>query len=156
MAINWGDAPAWAAFVISIGAAGMAFRGLKWQRMSAEATVKSANAAEKATALTELMVKSQLAGKPDAHQGRDVEWKLERTKDRFILRNVGAAIATGVNVGGEGVARVSSQLPTDAAVRPGESVSFMMAGSLAYAVPDEIEVTWGGHPEPVILPVPPR
>ncbi|GAA2990654.1 hypothetical protein GCM10017559_08380 [Streptosporangium longisporum] len=156
MAIDWGDASAWAAFAISLGAAGLAARGLKWQKISAEATVKSANAAEKATALTELMVKSQLAGKPDAHQGHDVKWSLERRKDRFILRNVGTAIATDVNVDGKGIARVASQVPTDAAVRPGESVSFMMAGSLAYAVPDEIEVTWGGHPEPMILPVPPR
>ncbi|GAA3444511.1 hypothetical protein Pve01_06320 [Planomonospora venezuelensis] len=85
-----------------------------------------------------------------------MRWTLDRSKDRFILRNVGTAIATGVKVGGEGVVRIASQLPDGAAVRPGASVSFMMAGSLAHAVPDEIEVTWDGHPEPVILPVPPR
>jgi outer membrane murein-binding lipoprotein Lpp len=81
-------------------------------------------------------------------------WELSRSRDRFVLRNVSRAVLTGVRVAGDGVAETATQLPEGVTVRPGASVSFMMAGTLAHAVPDEIEVTWDGHPEPVILPVP--
>lgn len=92
----------------------------------------------------------------ERRKASEVSWELTRSKDRFVLRNVGRAIATGVRLTGVGVAQVATQLPEGATIRPGASVSFMMAGSLAHAIPDDIEVTWDGHPEPVILPVPPR
>lgn len=86
----------------------------------------------------------------------EVTWELTRSRDRFVLRNVGRAIATGVWVTGDGVAEAAIHLPEGATIRPGESVSFMMVSTFAHAVPDEIEVTWDGHPEPAIVPVPPR
>lgn len=169
MTLDWGDAPAWIAIGLSVifsgSALAISLKGLKWQRQgteaakqAAEAALRSANADERANALAELALSIQAGTtsreQQEAEQERHVAWDLERRKDRFILRNTGSAIATGVTVSDAGVERVASQLPVDAAVRPGESVSFMMAGSLAYSVPDEITVTWNGHPHPVVLPVP--
>ncbi|MGI5268843.1 hypothetical protein ACQEUU_06810 [Nonomuraea sp. CA-218870] len=159
MTIDWSD-PAWVAIAVAVGAAlvslgalVVAWRGLKWQKKAALAADRSANAAETATALQTL--EAGRSARDAAPEGR-VEWTLDRSRDRFTLRNTGTAIATGVSVGGPGVAQVGTQVPQDAAVRPGASVSFMMAGSLADRLPDEIEVTWHGHPDPVILPVPSR
>ncbi|MFD1547103.1 hypothetical protein [Nonomuraea guangzhouensis] len=164
MTIDWGDAPAWVAivlsFLFSLAAFIISLLGLKWQKNGALAAMRSANADERAKALAELALRLQLESAPrsqvEREQERHVLWELERRKDRFLLRNTGTAIATGVTVSGKGVEQVATQLPEDAAVRPGESVSFMMAGSLAHAVPDQIKVSWDGHPEPVMLPVPPR
>jgi hypothetical protein len=170
MTIDWGDAPAWTAIGLSgcfsVAAFVISLKGLKWQRegteaakTAAEAAIRSANADERSNALAELSVSIQAGttsrAQQEHQQERQVSWDLDRSRDRFVLRNVGSAIATGVKVGGDRVAEVGTEVPDNAAVRPGASVSFMMVGSLAYSVPDEIEVTWDGHPEPVILPVPP-
>jgi hypothetical protein len=102
------------------------------------------------------LVVSIIALRSERRRAGEVAWELTRSRDRFVLRNVGRAIATGVRVAGDGVAQAAIQLPEGVTVRPGASVSFMMVSTLAQAVPDEIEVTWEGHPEPVIVPVPSR
>ncbi|MEV0581301.1 hypothetical protein [Nonomuraea sp. NPDC050310] len=159
MTIDWGDVPAWAAiglsFAFSLAALVVSLRGLKWQKVSAEATLKAANATEKATALAELANTLRTENGASRQQGH-VEWDLARHKDRFVLRNRGSAIATGVAVQGDGIDKVVMHRPENAAIRPGASVSFYMVGSLAHSVPDEIEVVWDGHPDPTVLPVPPR
>ncbi|MBF8194229.1 hypothetical protein ITP53_52910 [Nonomuraea sp. K274] len=159
MTIDWSD-PAWVAIVVavvagivSVGALLVSWRGLKWQKKAALAADRSANEAEKATSILALEAEHRTSSTASA---ASVTWTLERSKDRYTLRNTGAGVATGVKVDGRGVAEVGIQVPHDAAVRPGGSVSFMMAGSMAHAVPDEIEVTWDGHPDPVVVPVPRR
>jgi hypothetical protein len=155
--IDPGDAPAWSAIVLSLAfslaALVVSLRGLKWQRLAAQAAIRSANADEKAMALAELAAATPRHVESHAGQRQHITWELERRKHRFILRNTGSEIATGVTVDGAGVAEVATQLPVNAAVRPGASVSFMMAGSMAHRLPDEIQVSWDGHPEPLILPV---
>ncbi|WP_336210220.1 SPFH domain-containing protein [Nonomuraea sp. LPB2021202275-12-8] len=89
---------------------------------------------------------------PEPH----VEWILDRRNDHFVLRNVGSAIATGVNVSGPGLAEADAHVPANADIGPGAWVIFIIAANMTHPVPNEIEVTWDGHPEPVILPVPPR
>ncbi|GAA3121555.1 hypothetical protein [Streptosporangium carneum] len=93
---------------------------MKWQReaaqaqkVAAEAAGRSANADEKVAALTEPAHSEQIShGRTviDLSNERHeevVRWKLDRSKNRFILRNVGTAVATGVRAGGQGVARTS-------------------------------------------------
>ncbi|WP_242892453.1 hypothetical protein [Actinomadura litoris] len=162
MHVKWD--PQWVAIFVSIAFSLAAFvvsaRGLKWQRASAEAAIKSANADEQSAALALLQHQLAEARLAQAETGEPappvVEWRLERTgKNRFVLRNVGSDMATGVTIDASQVATINRELPDGAAIRPGGSHSFLMLGTFGAPVPDEIWVTWDGHPEPVALPVPP-
>jgi hypothetical protein len=138
---------------------------------SARASVISAEAAQRANWLTEQRMLHEAAnsqGRPaaigseqslgqDNQQPTDVRWSLDRkSKNAFVLRNVGTDVAEEVRIPPEGAAPISRGLPESATLRPQESVEFLMIAAMGAAVPNEILVTWKGRDpdNPLVLPVP--
>jgi hypothetical protein len=144
---------------------------LRVQRESARAATISAEAAQRANWLTEQRMLQEVRAHPvptsatgdqeqvsvEAAPVPDVRFSLDRkSKHAFVLRNVGTAVAEEVRIPPEGAAPVSRGLPESATLRPGESVEFLMIGTLGNHVPNEIYVTWKERPEddPLVLAVP--
>jgi type II secretory pathway pseudopilin PulG len=122
----------------------------KWQAINAEAAVRSANAAEQALALQQASTEPIT---PTPHA--DVEWELERPgKGRFVLRNTGNDVATGVTIDPDQFQGFARQLPKDAAVRPRASVEFLASPSMGFRIPNEVWVSWDGVNQPVAVPIP--
>lgn len=158
MGIQIGDIATWASAVVALGGSAFAVwesrksrkSNDKWQQINAEAAVRSANAAEQALAL-------QQASLPpiDPATKPDVAWDLERPgKTRFVLRNIGTDIATGVTIDPEQFKGFARQLPTNAAVRPGASVEFLVFTAMGAPLPNEVWVSWDGIDEPIAIPIP--
>ncbi|RSN12818.1 hypothetical protein DMB42_11610 [Nonomuraea sp. WAC 01424] len=165
--IDFGDAPAWAALLISIW---VWFSSRRWQRknssiaersaratedaaeatkVSADAAVRSANAAEKATALAEL------ASQPPPPPAAKVSWRIQLVQNAlYRLRNTGDASASKVNVDKALTSGIVEGLPQDAAVRAGGSVEFYIIDVSEEPFPGEIWLTWEGQSEPVPVAVP--
>lgn len=128
---------------------------------AAEAAIRSANAAEKAAALSESPMltrasESTSTGAREAPKKQDVRWKIEHVRDAlWMLRNVGSVTATGVTADESAFDGVARQLPNDAAVRPGASVEFLLIEVWGSTMPHELWLTWDGEDEPVAVPIPP-
>ncbi|MFI6296847.1 hypothetical protein ACIBEJ_35020 [Nonomuraea sp. NPDC050790] len=160
--IDFGDAPAWVAigvtFLFSLAAFVVSLKGLKWQRMSAEATVRAANATEKAAAFEQILgeERREMAdpGQPAKELTRSgVRWQIENViNSRYALRNVGSVVATGVTVDESQVLAPARLLPKDAAVRPDEAVEFLIFGTFQHPMPTELWVTWDGQEQPIAVP----
>ena len=169
MDMETGDLATWAgvgaSVLMSAGALVVSLFGLKWQRISAEATVRSANADEKAHALAMLLhEKGEVAAEPaepplspiQVERSSPQAWELERPrKNRFVLRNISSMVLTGVTVDPEQFAGFGRQLPNGAAVRPGASLEFLVFSAGGKPVPNEIAIRWDGRIEPLTLPTPP-
>lgn len=150
----------------------VSLRSLAIQKESGRAAVISAEAAQRANWLTEQRVLHEAANVtrnepvtsrpasgvgPAAEEKPDVRWSLDRkSKNAFVLRNVGTDVAEEVRIPAEGAAQISRGLPESATLRPQESVEFLMIGAMGAPVPNEILVIWKGrHPDdPLVLPVP--
>ncbi|MFF3443634.1 hypothetical protein [Streptosporangium sp. NPDC002721] len=158
--IDFGDGPAWVALVVSLGAFAVALRGLKWQRRAAEAgeksadaAVRSANAAEKSAAFAELPASQKQ--KPGAAAAGKVSWDIQHVSGAlYLLRNTGDDIATGVTADASKIGGIPRQLPEGAAVRPNESVQFMLVDTWQSPLAHELWLTWDGQEEPVAVPIP--
>ena len=102
--VDWGDAPAWGAvivavlaLIISAASAALAWKSLRWEKLSAEAAGRSAQEAERANRLTERALGLQAlpttrGGAEQQLDGAkpDVDWRIERPQgDRYVLRNTG-------------------------------------------------------------------
>lgn len=150
----------------------VSLRSLAIQKESGRAAVISAEAAQRANWLTEQRMLHEAASvtQNDAVtsepvsgvgfgrlQEPDVRWSLDRkSKNAFVLRNVGTDVAEEVRIPAEGAAQISRGLPESATLRPRESVEFLMIGAMGAPVPNEILVTWKGRDpnDPLVLPVP--
>lgn len=109
------------------------------------------------TRLVEVM--AELAKRPDptgSEKAPTVQWVAEHSrKNRWLLRNIGAGVATNVTVdkaalGGVRV-DITPDLPAD--IGSGESVAIVAIGAWGSAVADEVRVTWGGD-QNVTVPLP--
>lgn len=147
-------------------------RSLSIQKESARAAVVSAEAAQRANWLTEQRMLHEAANVADRsarpgtaapheisepREPADVRWSLDRkSKNSFVLRNIGTAVAEEVRIPPEGAAPISRGLPEAATLRPQESVEFLMIGAMGAPVPNEILLTWKGRDpdNPLVLPVP--
>ncbi|MFC4048064.1 hypothetical protein ACFOY4_00060 [Actinomadura syzygii] len=162
MDIDWGDAPAWVAIAVSlmfsIAAFVVSIKGLTWQRMAAEAAVTSANADEQALALAQLQHELEQARSERSERLSEppkVEWRLERRgKQKFVLRNVGTEMATGVTMDRSNLPYIAHEAPSGVAVRVGGSHEFLLAGTMGHPMPNEVWLSWDGQEEPVALPIP--
>ncbi|MCD4523949.1 hypothetical protein [Nocardioides sp. cx-173] len=147
----------------------ISLRSLAIQKESGRAAVISAEAAQRANWLTEQRMLHEVANNQPVTpaQGADldagdaqepnVRWSLDRkSKNAFVLRNVGTDVAEEVRIPAEGAAPISRGLPQSATLRPQESVEFLMIGAMGAPVPNEILVTWKGRDpdDPLVLPVP--
>jgi hypothetical protein len=162
--------PAWAGIVVAVVAvlalivagvsATLAWRSLRWERLSAEAAGRSAEAAERANRLTErvLEARGQTLERPEEQSpstaAPDVAWRIENpSKDRFVLRNVGTDIAEHVEVDNTQIDSLTRNLPRDAVIRPGEGIDMLLAAAWGHPLPNQVYVRWEGHPEWEAVPL---
>lgn len=146
-----------AAVVVSLAALGASLRGLKYLRASAEAAIRSANAAETANA-NRAIEEAAAAGTPIPQPAaRDVQWKIQRpTKNRFLLRNTGTDVATGVTIDERSIPALPTPrgLPRGMAIRPGQAAKFTLMHAFGLSHVKEIWVWWDVQDTPVAVPVP--
>lgn len=166
--------PAWIAaivaglaLIISCCSAVLSWKSLRWERVSAEAATRSAEAAERANRLTEQTVLGQRLqawgipseeafGVPTVTTERapDVSWRIERPEgDRYVLRNTGTDIAEHVEVDRSQAPPITRNLPEDAVIRPGEGVDMLMKGTWGHPMPNQLYVRWAGQPGWVAVPI---
>jgi hypothetical protein len=170
--VNWGDAPAWVAAVVAVLAliisccsAVLSWKSLRWERLSAEAATRSAEAAERANRLMEQTVlgqRVQLSGIPSeeafgdltVERAPDVSWHIERPdENRYVLRNTGTDVAEHVDVDPSQVGAITRNLPQDAVIRPGEGVDMLIMGAWGHPVPNQLYVRWAGQPDWAAVPL---
>ncbi|MFD8075841.1 hypothetical protein ACFV3E_24690 [Streptomyces sp. NPDC059718] len=140
--MDWGDIPAWAAFVLAAVATVISVKARSDGK-------RAADAAEGALALQRAEAEERReAARPRA------EFTLERRSvNAFTLRNVGSATAEGVSVLADGLPPIVREVPRQVSLQPGVGHDFTMAGSSDGRVPTHIRVVWDGQEEPVALPV---
>ncbi|KAA0085529.1 hypothetical protein CIW52_06415 [Mycolicibacterium sp. P9-64] len=162
--MDWKD-PAWysllvalLAFGISIPAAWSARKALTWQRDSADAAIRSAEAAEYANLLTErasAQSGTDLSKLSPLPATSDVSWRIERgSGSRYILRNTGTAIAEHVSVDAEQLGGLARRLPVDAVIRPGEGADILILSTWGRPAPNQLRVKWNDMQEYAIVPMP--
>ncbi|MYX34380.1 MULTISPECIES: hypothetical protein [unclassified Streptomyces] len=172
MAVEVGDAATWGSTLVALLVAVTAWlQGRKAkadqeeqarvQREAIDLAHRQTEAGERRAFAVEQMLGQLIAthglrpSAPPQPRPSSVEWMLERRgKHVYLLRNVGNDTATGVRVDPSGMPSIASNLPEDAIVRPGESLDFLMAASLATPLPREICVSWNLGGDPVAVPVP--
>ncbi|MFH9610452.1 hypothetical protein [Streptomyces sp. NPDC017448] len=131
------------------------------QEASAIASRQAEAAERRALALEEMverlaLAQSQPGARPEVSPAAaPVSWSLhQEQKNLFVLRNEGDEVATGVHVTvGDHPSGLTRRLPEDAVVRGHESVEFLIIGAWGHPVPREVEVSWAGREEPVVVPV---
>ncbi|MFJ6862453.1 hypothetical protein [Streptomyces werraensis] len=153
--MNWGDAPAWAAFVVSVGALGVSIKARSDGKRSADAAEKSAAVAEDALTHQRQMDAERRAAEDEANRPRAMLSCEHAHKAKWQLINHGTAIATNVRVT-EAVGAMHRPWPENLTLAPGEVYDFLMAGSMQEPLPSVIRVVWDGQEDPVPLRVPPR
>ncbi|MET8798479.1 hypothetical protein ABZV91_18860 [Nocardia sp. NPDC004568] len=158
-----GDAAAMASAGVSVVALGTAIyaatnavKSLKWEQQSAESARRSAEAAERANLLTE---RALLTGRPTpmaaGSTGETVTWEVEHPGGhRYVLRNTGDVMAEHVSIDASQIVTIARGLPTDAVVRPGEGLDFMMVATWGAPLPNQIYVEWGDPDNPSRVAVP--
>lgn len=141
--------------VISVIAISLAARSLRYERASADAAARSAQAAERANLLTErLLEREHLIERPEV-EAPDVSWRIENPSgDLYLLRNTGTATAEDVTMPDEMLSGVPKHLPKGAIVRPGDAVEFYLFGRWGSPAPHTVYLQWRGQDEPIALPVP--
>jgi hypothetical protein len=158
--MDWGDVPGWAAFVLAAAAFVLAlftyFMSRKYSRITAEAAVRAADAAEQANRLAEQRSQPTVDHVGDDTDPPDVRWRLERpgNKQRFVLRNVGTDVATRVHIDPESLEVAHRFLPDAATVAPGASHEFLLIGAWQAPLPNEIWLSWDGSGGPQAVAIP--
>lgn len=146
-----------AAFVVSLlalvtagVAAFAAWRSMTFEKQSATAARRSADAAETANRLTE---RALLQGVPaNVRASVDVQFILSKAKgSAWVLRNIGTEVAEHVRV--EPIKTIHRGFPTDAVIRPGEGIDLLMSGTMQAPMPNQLYVAWAGQESPVAIPV---
>ncbi|MFD3646357.1 hypothetical protein ACFWUT_23435 [Streptomyces cyaneofuscatus] len=132
------------------------------QREASAIAGREAEAAERRALALEQMVErlalaqAQPGVQPDSSPAAaPVSWSCRREhQNLFVLRNEGDEVATGVHVtvGGH-PSGLTRRLPENAVVRGHESVEFLIIGAWGHPIPREVEVTWAGREDSVIVPV---
>ena len=139
---------------------------MRWERVTAEAATRSAEAAERSNRLAELAVAQRVSfGIPseeglerpevEAEPAPDVSWRIERPSDgdRYVLRNAGSEIAEHVEVDTSQAGPITRNLPRDEVIRPGEGVDMLIKGVWGHPMPNQLYVRWSGQPDWVAVPI---
>ena len=157
--MDWGDMPAWLALAlsggalwVSIKARGDGKKSANASATSAEASVRSAVAAEEALALQRQEAEARRLADEEAARPR-VLLRIERVaQQRFRMLNLGDAPAHSVTV--LDPPRSSNGLAEPFELGPHSAHPFGMLGYAGSPIPNALRVTWDGQPEPVSLLVP--
>lgn len=163
---EWGDAPAWAAFILAAIALWISIRAQKDGRRSANAAVdsveearlsrlaseKSATVAAETLADQRREAAERRAAEEEASRPR-VDLRVEyQSGSVFLLTNHGAARAQTIRTAE--VYPAMTTWPEGLSLGENESHRFMMMGDMAHHVPAMIKVVWDGQDHPVSLRVP--
>lgn len=171
--LEWGDAAAWAAFGLAAIAVVISIRAQRDGRRSANASEKSATAAEasveearlsriaserSATVAEETLADQRheaaerRAAEDEASRPR-VELRLEyHSGNLFQLVNGGRKRAENVRLA-EAEPTIDTW-ETGLSLGENETLNFFMTGGMAYNIPGVLKFTWDGQPEPVAVRVP--
>lgn len=145
--MDWGDAPAWVAILISV------LVGLwTWwsDRKRRQDRAGFASVEESLQRIAESM-SEQTAGAPPA-----VDFAIEyRSGSTYALRNVGTLTATGVTIDPASL-QIARRLPDGITLKPMQSHEFLAIGAWGAPVPGEVTVSCNEWPQPRQLPMPPR
>lgn len=181
--MDWGDAPAWVAIVVSavaIWVSYLARRDGKRSANAAEASVmeakrsadaaetsvaearRSGNAAERSAVAAEETLADQRreaaerrAAEEEANRPRPVLTIEHYMNAVWHLVNSGTASAENIRIE-ESPRAVRAGWETPVSLPPNEVHEFMMSGSLGFPMPAVLRLVWDGQEEPVPLRVPPR
>ncbi|MCW2286996.1 hypothetical protein EDF60_1647 [Leucobacter luti] len=141
--------------VISVIAISMSARSLRYERASAEASARSALAAERANLLTERLLEREHLVERPADEKPDVSWTITNPSGGlFVLRNTGSDVAEDVTIPEDLMSGVPKHLPNGAVVRPGDAAEFYVFGRWGSPVPHTAYVQWRGQDEPIAVPMP--
>jgi len=157
--VNNGDIGTWAAVIVALVfsaiASVLSWKSLRWERVGAQAAVRSAEEAGRANRLAErALQRENLVIKPTAEKP-DVSWVIEHPGGtRFVLRNRGTETADEVTIDPDNTSVIARDLPDDAVVRPGEGVDILLLATWLNPLPNQLYVTWRGQTEPVAVPLP--
>ncbi|MEU0978484.1 hypothetical protein ABZ488_04635 [Streptomyces griseus] len=163
---EWGDAPAWAAFVLAAIALVFSIKAQRDGRRSANAaeeSVKEAKlsriAAERSTAVAEATLADQ---RREADERRAAEEEASRPRVELRIEYSSGNLFHLVNDGrlrAENI-RLANEEPTVGGWEEGlslgenETFTFFISGGIAYNIPAMLRFTWDGLPEPVAVRVP--
>jgi pyruvate/2-oxoglutarate dehydrogenase complex dihydrolipoamide acyltransferase (E2) component len=169
--MDWGDAPAWAAIVVSVGAvivslkargdgnraATAAENSVTESKRSADAAEVSARVAEETLAdqrreAAERRAAEAAAAVPRAHlKVRHV------SKDLYRLENDGTGPALDITFEQDDLPPVFRLRNTgEVSLQADEAIDFLMAGTWGAPVPPQLFARWQGQDELVPLRVPPK
>ncbi|MEU8430360.1 hypothetical protein [Micromonospora sp. NPDC048169] len=175
--VDWGDAPAWAAFLISLGSGAIALIALKYAKTSAQASeisakaaVRQAAAAERQVELAEAAAEAADSGvsppgkRPDSWtEGGSMEaavlpyvawWVEQRSKNTYVLRNIGTDIAREVEIDQSRIQCVVRSATKVDEIPPDASTEIFLIPMYGGPKPNELWVRWEGHPEWKAVPLP--
>ena len=131
---------------VSLVAGWLSWRSTRWEKVSAEAAVRSAQEAARANLIAERALESGgSATTPDDSPAPHVAWSIEkRDGSRYVLRNVGSDVAEHVYVDDSQVPPLNRGLPNDSVIRPQQGVDMLLKGSWQHPLPNELYLRWAG------------
>ena len=140
---------------ISLVALWVSTKSLKFERLSADAAIRSANAAERSNLITERMVNREHLLEGPESERPNIEWRVEKSgDDTYLLRNIGTDVAEDVVIPKELTSGISRYLPDGATIRPGDAVQFVLIGAWGSPKPHTLYVQALGQEDPTAVPVP--
>ncbi|MEH1098217.1 hypothetical protein [Micromonospora sp. CPCC 205561] len=174
--IDWGDAPAWAAFAVSLGGTGIALHAARSSKtaaraaeVSAQAGVRQAAAAEEQVSIARRTLElAEQQGDPKEapvlmDRLRDalteeppyVAWWLgQRSKNTYILRNIGTDTARTVEIDQSRIKCAVRGATTADEIAPQASIEILLMPAWGAPKPNELWVRWDGHPDWKAVPLP--
>lgn len=86
-----------------------------------------------------------------------VAWEITYDKgDVWQLRNVGTSTAAGIYIRRPDGRDLLGRLPTNFDLPAGHAERLPLFGSMQVSRPTELEISWAGVTDPVVVPVPPK
>ncbi|MFF7870511.1 hypothetical protein ACFZCT_29130 [Streptomyces qaidamensis] len=157
--MDWGDIPAWLAFAlsggalwVSIKARGDGKKNADASATSAEASLRSAVAAEEALALQRQEAEARRAAEEEAARPR-VALRIEWVKgSKYRIVNSGDAVAANIRCLNANA--FSRGLTEPISLERHTAHEFIMSGSMQEPKPPYLRLVWDGQEEPVHLLMP--
>lgn len=148
--MDWGDVPAWAAFILSGVAIVVTWKARGDGKRSADASERSAAVAEAALAEQRAEAEERRRKEEEADRPRVELLCNHVTKDLYRLANEGTAPARNITFHQDDLPAVFRLNDGDeVSLNPGEAVDFLMAGSWGKPVPPQLFACWEGQDTPV-------
>lgn len=169
--MDTGDIPGWIALAFAAGALYVSWKARRDGRRSADASERSAKAAEDSVAESRRSADAAEAALADqreeAERRRLAEEEAARprahltldhvNKDLYRLQNDGTAPALHIQFQEEDLPAVFRlRGAEDVSLEADEAVDFLMAGSMGLPMPPQLFARWEGQEEWVTLRIPPK